>query len=159
MNKKALLVLVALTLASAAQAQLRKCVGQDGKITYSDVLCDTKSKSIQQFKEIEPSQSNYQAEGVPRRTQASVYEAEISRKIAAHLAQNNYERATAMAATAEHHQMIADDRQEKQDKVIAAKAAKRAARPTVCNTYGTQSGMAIGNIYSGTSNSTTVCNK
>lgn len=159
MNKKVLVILVALTLASAAQAQLRKCVGQDGKITYSDVLCDTKSKSIHQFKEIKPSQSNYQADGAPRRTQASVYEREISGKIAGHLAQNNYERATALAVTVEHHQMITDDRLAKQARINEAKAAKRAAMPTVCNTFGRHSGMAFGNIYSGNSNSTTVCNK
>ena len=163
MNKKIYVILVALTLTGAAQAQLRKCVGHDGKITYSDVLCDTRSKSIQQFKEIAPSQSNYQDEGMPRRTQASIYEAEISKRIAAHLTLNNYERANAIATTAEHQQMIADDIQAKQTRSEEVKAAKRAARPTVCRTYGTQSGIALGDrnsaLYSGASNSTTVCNK
>lgn len=55
--------------------------------------------------------------------------------------------------------MIAEDKRSKQAQIEEAKADKRAARPTVCNTYGRQNGMALGNTYSGTSTSTTVCNK
>lgn len=35
------ITLLLLTLSGAAHAQLRKCTGPDGKVTYSDVLCST----------------------------------------------------------------------------------------------------------------------
>lgn len=39
--KKITVTLLLLVLAGASQAQLRKCVAPDGKITYSDVLCNS----------------------------------------------------------------------------------------------------------------------
>lgn len=41
--KLLLVVFAALLLCANAQAQLRKCVAPDGKVTYSDVLCNTAS--------------------------------------------------------------------------------------------------------------------
>lgn len=43
--KLALVFLATLTLCFNLHAQARKCVGADGRVTYSDVLCDTKSAS------------------------------------------------------------------------------------------------------------------
>ncbi len=40
---KTSVLLVLLLLAGQAHAQLTKCKGPDGKITYSDVACDNKS--------------------------------------------------------------------------------------------------------------------
>lgn len=42
-EKVAFLCVMALT-ASVSQAQLRKCMGADGKVTYSDVGCATEKK-------------------------------------------------------------------------------------------------------------------
>jgi hypothetical protein len=42
-TKLAFLCLMALA-ASASHAQLRKCIGADGKVTYSDVGCATEKK-------------------------------------------------------------------------------------------------------------------
>lgn len=41
MKQTITVTLLFLTLAGAAHAQLRKCTGPDGKVTYSDVLCNT----------------------------------------------------------------------------------------------------------------------
>lgn len=41
--KKAMTAALILLALSTAQAQLRKCTGPDGKVTYSDVLCGNKT--------------------------------------------------------------------------------------------------------------------
>lgn len=41
--KKILFVAIALGISFSSQAQLRKCVGPDGKVTYSDVVCASNS--------------------------------------------------------------------------------------------------------------------
>ena len=43
--KFALLIVATLLFCTNAQAQLRKCVGVDGRVTYSDVMCSTDSTS------------------------------------------------------------------------------------------------------------------
>ena len=156
---KTAILLVALLLVGQAHAQLRKCIGPDGKITYSDVLCAGTSKSTQTL-DTPPGPSISQS---PRPSQASVYEKELSSKIAGYLNNNDFEAASKIAATAEHHQMIADARLARQSKAADKKAAKRAAQPTVCRTYGQTNGTVnnYGYIkgYSGTYQGTTVCNK
>lgn len=160
--KKITVTLLLLVLAGASQAQLRKCVSPDGRVTYSDVLCSTSSKSIQSIEAVQaPARSSHQPMMQP--TQASVYEREISGKIGAHLLQNNYERAEAMATTPEHYQMIADARRDKQNYELDRKAAARAAQPTVCRSFGMSNGYMKNygstSTYSGMNSGTTVCNK
>lgn len=43
--KSIFVFLATLILCSSLHAQARKCVGADGRVTYSDALCDTKSQS------------------------------------------------------------------------------------------------------------------
>ncbi|WP_114973380.1 DUF4124 domain-containing protein [Rhodoferax ferrireducens] len=164
MKKSITVILLFIALTGAAQAQLRKCTGPDGRITYSDVLCATTSKSIQSV-DIPAGPAGYQAPPGDRPSQASVYERELSGKIAGHLARGDFDRASTLAVTVEHHQMIADARQNKVASEQAKKDARRAARPTVCSTFGVNNGLAnsygAGNMtsYSGTYSGTTVCNK
>lgn len=42
---KILTVVAMLLLCANTQAQTRKCIGADGKVTYSDVVCDARSSS------------------------------------------------------------------------------------------------------------------
>lgn len=45
MSRQLIFVCLLFCAATMVNAQLRKCVGSDGKITYSDVLCATGTKS------------------------------------------------------------------------------------------------------------------
>lgn len=163
MKKSIASMLLLLALIGTAQAQLRKCTGPDGRITYSDVLCATTSKSAQTLDELSAPRG-YQSPSAERPSQTSIYEREISGKIGAHLLQNNYERAEALAITPEHYQMIADARRDKKNYELDRKAAARAARPTVCRSFGIVNGSASNfggpvTSYNGFSSGTTVCNK
>lgn len=163
MKNRFLATLVLALAAGSSQAQLRKCTAPDGKVTYSDVLCSTTSKSAQTIEAMQaPARSSYQAQPA-QQSQAALYEREISGKIGSHLLQNNYERAEALATTPEHYQMIADARRDKQNYELDKKAAARAARPTVCRSFGVSNGYVnnygYGSTYSGVNHGTTVCNK
>lgn len=164
MKKSIASILLLLMLTGAAQAQLRKCTGPDGRITYSDVLCATTSKSIQSI-EIPAGPTGYQAPPGDRPSQASIYERELAGKIASHLARGDFDHAETLAVTIEHHQMIADARRNKAASEQEKKDAKRAARPTVCRTFGVNNGFANSygprnsTSYNGTYSGTTVCNK
>lgn len=136
--------LILFLLTAPAHAQLRKCTGPDGKVTYSDVLCNTASTKTSQTLEApipgtQPPQSN-------------VYGRELTRKIVEYLQRGDFDHADTLATTAEHRQMISDARQARLESEEAKKAAKRAARPTVCGTSGY---IGPGGVYSGT----TVCGK
>lgn len=45
MKKAIFATLLIISITGYAQAQLRKCTGPDGRVTYSDVLCSTNSSS------------------------------------------------------------------------------------------------------------------
>lgn len=163
MKKTITTVFVIFSAVGSAQAQLHKCTAPNGKVTYSDVMCATTAQTVQTL-DATPQRAvrnDYQPRS-EQRPQANVYEREISGKIGAHLLQNNFERAEALAVTPEHYQMIADARRNKQNHELEKKAAEQAARPVVCKTYGQSSGVALNiggglTTYSGASSGKTVC--
>lgn len=154
--KTAIILIAACALyTGASKAQLRKCTGPDGRVTYSDVMCSTASKSIQEI-DGRPAPVP-RAAPPPRQTQSQIYEDQLSAKIAGHLNNHDFERATSLAVTVEHFQMIKNAQRE----ATMAENARTAAlqkkptqnRPTVCSTFGQSNANILGSTYSGT----TVC--
>lgn len=152
---KVILVFVAaLLLGANAHAQLRKCVAPDGKVTYSDVLCDTSSKSSQT--PATPQAGGYQSRADQGQPPTNHYAQELTRIISGYLAVDDFDHAVTLAVTQEHFQMIAAARKRRQNleldkqalKIEEKKAAKARER-IVCRT----SGYSFGPVYSGT----TVC--
>lgn len=139
MRQFAIFLIATMVFAGTAYGQARKCTGPDGKVTYSDVLCSTASKSAETLVPLQPS-----AAPQPNRpSQASVYERELSGKIASYLAQNDFDHATSLAVTAEHFQMITAARQSRLDDEAKKKAEAKAAKPVVCYTVGQSIGFGM----------------
>ena len=163
--KLILAIAASLLLCIDAQAQLRKCTGPDGKVTYSDVACATTAQTDQALvvtKTDGLGVTQYeQAHGRPQ----NAYERELSGKIAGYLARNDFEHAATIAVTPEHFKMIADAKRERQSVDAEKLAAKRAARPTVCASSGRTNGSVTNlprgwtNSFNSNSSSVTVCNK
>lgn len=120
MKKAIAVTLLSLALFGSVQAQIRKCTATDGKITYSNAPCKASSKSTQ-YLDIPTSGADHSSVVAPPST-ASVYEREINAKIAAYLAQPDFDSATTLAVTAEHFKMIADARREHRSNQSAAQA-------------------------------------
>lgn len=146
----------------SSHAQLKKCTGPDGKVTYSDVACANTTKSSETMPIPATGGPDVQADmpsGAPR----NAYDRQLRGKIAEYLARKDYVGASGLAVTEEHLAMIAEVKQADLKAANEIKAAKRAARPTVCTTSGYGQGSAhsnsFGTSYGGTYSGTTVCNK
>lgn len=162
MKTKIAATLFCVSLMGSAQAQVNKCIGPGGKVTFSDVACSTASKTIQTTHPSAP--DGYQPRPSATAPLGNVYEREISGKIRSYLLQNDFEHAATLAVTTEHFQMIAQAKREYQNHELDKKAAAQAARPTVCKTYGASSGVATHlsgglTVYNGVNRGKTVCNK
>lgn len=160
-----LVIVTTVLLCANAHAQVRKCTGPTGQVTYSDVSCVNTSKTDQALV-VTPSGGL----GVTQYNQGPVapqnaYERELSGKIAGYLARDDFEHAATLAVTPEHFKMISDAKRYRQTADAEKLAAKKAARPTVCASSGRTSGTITNlprgwtNSYNSNSSSVTVCNK
>lgn len=153
---KTTMLIAALLLSTTANAQVRKCTGPDGKITYSDFLCGDATNAVKGISQ-EPPQDKGKAR---QSSQPSYYEQEVTRKVVGYLSSNDVAGASRMAVTPEHFQMIEDHKRMLRSDEAETRAAKQAAKPTVCKTTGfstqTDHGLSTSSgIYSGK----TVCSK
>jgi hypothetical protein len=144
--KTELIILCALAAVSVGlHAQVVKCTGADGKVTYTQGSCDGKAKASA----LKPSSAvDVMPAYQPIKTPSSSL-TELNAAIAGHLAAGNIAHARTMAVTAEQFQMVSDAEQAQIKRELDAKAARRAARPIVCTT----TGHSIGGNYNGV----TVC--
>lgn len=174
MKKSVFIVVLMLTLTGAANAQLNKCIGTDGKVTFSDISCPTSAKSSETLK-IQNTPSRYEpaspraasrSEGYstapPTRGGASQVERELTGKIAGYLTNNDIGTASMLATTPEHFQMVAQAKRDVRNSELqyeankrAEESAKRLAQPTVCTTTSKSSRYGGGSEYS----TTTQCGK
>lgn len=169
------LLLCALMLPAVALAQVHKCTGVDGRITYSESPCSGAVKSSQVDIQLR-TPGSAQGSSEPAR---NAYMAELNNKISSALERGDFTTARRLAVTEEHFRVIKEVEQIEREERAAAKAERRARRPTVCTTMGqsngrisggmnanTRSGLfgdtttgTYGGTYSGVNNSTTICNK
>jgi hypothetical protein len=173
MNKKVFFVVLSLTLAGASHAQLRKCVGPDGRVTFSDVACSSNAKSTEVIS-AKPSMQGYEASAAapqrrayepsegPRSSPVSNYERELTGKIAGHLANGDIGTAASLATTTEHLNMVAEAKREKTRSDLAYdrneranEDARRRNLPTVCKSTSQRDGYGPGSRFT----STTKCGK
>lgn len=169
MKKKLLTAVLSLALASVAQAQLRKCVGADGRVTFSDVACANTSKSAEVISSRPALQGfeapgrpaaqrrDYEAPAAPRSAPQSGYQQELTGKIAGHLANGDIGTAASLATTSEHLQMVADAKRDKTQSDLAYdaneranKSARRRDLPTVCKFTSERDGYGPGSRYTST---------
>ena len=148
---------LALTLSVAAHAQVHRCTGADGKTTYSESPCQGAIKSNQVNI---PLRTEPQGGAPPTR---NAYAAELNNKIADALKRDDFATARRLANNDEHHRIINEVEQIVREERQAAKAERRARRPTVCNTFGQTHGSARkwGDTasFDSTTYGTTICNK
>lgn len=98
----------ALMLHGAPMAQVHKCVGKDGKVTYEQTPCAGTSSA--------GASVNLQGAGQARAASSSptasvapnAYDASIKARITALVADKDFVRAQALAVTDEHRKMVAD---------------------------------------------------
>ena len=165
--------MLGLALACASQAQLRKCVGPDGRVTFSDMGCASNSKSAEVISAKPSMQGNdayvatpqrqaYEPSEAPRRAPGNMYERELTGKIAGHLANGDIGTASSLATTSEHLQMVAEARRDKVRSDIAYdeneranENARRRNLPTVCKHTSQRDGYGPGSRFT----STTKCGK
>lgn len=132
----------ALLVATNATSQVRKCVSAQGKVTYSDSVCVESSTAVRG--------TNQDGERVQQPKQPSYYERELTSKIVEYLEVNDLAGAKRLAVTPDHLQMIEDRRRMLLADEDRAKAARQAARPTVCISSGSSVAAGYGSNYSGT---------
>lgn len=133
---KFLLCLAAgLLFSGAPMAQVHKCVGKDGKVTYEQTPCAGLSSAggpvnLQGAGQARSASSSPAASVAP-----NAYDSSIKSRIAALVADKDFVRAQALAVTDEHRKMVADAKKANEaDEQEKAKA--RAARGAVdCTTY------------------------
>jgi len=128
-----------------AIAQVHKCQGQDGRITYSGSPCVGAAKSSQV--DIETG-----AAPAPQPAARHAYAAEQTARITEALKRDDFAAARRLATTDEQFRIINEVEQIDREERQAARDKRRANRPSVCTT------MNIG-AYRGANTSTTVCNK
>lgn len=163
MKQLLFVAVVGLSLIGTANAQLSKCVDAAGRITYSDTGCAASATSEKVIKrDARPTWSPPPA-GRAQEGAESSHVSELTNKIALYLSAGDIEHAASLAVTAEQFQMIETAKQNKQARLSAERAEKRAAEPVVCKTTGVSSGVAqnfgyVG-VYNGVTRSKTVCNK
>ena len=177
MKIKLFAALLGLSLACASHAQLRKCVGADGRITFSDTACANNAKSAEVITarpamqgdatqtRAEPQYRDYPAPQAPpaaRSAQAGSYQQELTGKIAGHLANGDIGTAASLATTSEHFNMVAEARRDKtrsdlayDENERANQNARRRALPTVCKHTSQRDGYGPGSRFT----STTKCGK
>jgi hypothetical protein len=163
MNKLFCVAVAGLSLVGTATAQLSKCVDAAGRITYSDTRCAATATSETVIKrDARPTWSpppTSRAQEVAENPHIS----ELTNKIARYISAGDIEHAASLAVTTEQFQMIETAKRDKQARLSAERAEKRAAEPVVCKTTGVSSGVAqnVGyvGLYNGSSYSKTVCNK
>lgn len=134
--------------AGHAVAQVKKCIGPDGKVSYTDAPCAAGQRSTETLRAGSLVANTPAFQPIPAAPGAM---RELDTAIAGHLAMGNIAHAKTLAVSKEQFQMIREAEQEKAAQVAEAKAAKRAARPTVCTT----SGFSHGGAHSGVA----ICNK
>lgn len=163
-----------LALAGVTHAQLRKCVGADGRVTFSDVACSSGSKSAEVI-DAKPALQGYESPGrtatsrrgyesqeTPRSAPGNSYERELTGKIAGHLANGDIGTAASLATTSEHLRMVSEAKREKTRSDLAYdqneranENARRRNLPTVCKHTSQRDGYGPGSRYT----STTKCGK
>lgn len=173
MKKKVFFAVLGLVFACASHAQLRKCVGPDGRVTFSDMGCASNSKSAEVISAkpsmqgsdaptATPQRRVYEPSEAPRRAPGNIYERELTGKIAGHLAVGDIGTAASLATTPEHFQMVAEAKRDKTRSDLAydenARANENARRrnlPTVCSHTSQRDGYGPGSRFT----STTKCGK
>lgn len=125
----------ALLVCGASMAQVHKCVGKDGKVTYEQTPCAGGSSAggsvnLQGAGQARPAASSPASSAAP-----NAYDASVKQRISALVADKDFVRAQALAVTDEHRKMVADAKKANEaDEQEKAKA--RAARGAVdCLTY------------------------
>lgn len=134
--------LVLLFAATNATSQVRKCVSPQGKVTYSDSVCVESSTAVRG--------TNQSSEQPQQSKQPSYYERELTSKVVEYLDSNDLAGAKRLAVTPDHFQMIEDRRRMILAEEDRARAARQAAKPTVCITSGSSVEAGYGSNYSGT---------
>ena len=131
---RGVLILVAGVLGGTetSHAQVFKCKGADGRVTYTQGGCGSSEDAkvvAPSFPRADAAEIGYRGGAQPGGSPA---ERELSNLIAAALARDDYRKAESLAVNAEHWRLIADARAAK-----SARAASAAAnRPRVCTYSG-----------------------
>ena len=125
----------ALMLSGTLMAQVHKCVGKDGKVTYGHSPCVGDS-SVGSSVNLQGAGQARQASSSPAGSAApNAYEASIKARIAALLAEKDFVRAEALAMTDEHRKMVADAKKANEAEVQEKAKARAARGPSECTTY------------------------